>query len=173
MKKILIAHALLLVVLVGGTPLMAQDDAVERYYSEYENDDRFTSVTVSSKMFNLFTQLDVDKEEDQKILETIGKLAGLRVITSDSIDNGMALFNAARKKPSSEYEELMNVKKSGEQLVFLIREKGGKIHELLMLAGKSHRLIIMSIVGDIDLKSLSSLSKNVNIGGLHYLENID
>jgi hypothetical protein len=42
-----------------------------------------------------------------------------------------------------------------------------------MIAGGKGNLFLMSISGIIDLEKISKISKNMNIGGMDYLENLD
>ena len=62
MKKIL---TLLLITSVLALPSMAQD-AVTSFFDKYGGDEEFTEVTVSSRMFGLFTDMEVDNKKTKK-----------------------------------------------------------------------------------------------------------
>ena len=156
-----------------ATPLLAQDNAVSRYFGYLNEDPHYTSVSISSKMFSLFSELDADDPEDQAVLNTISRLNGLRILSSDSVADGMAHFNRAYGKVKDQYEELMRVEKEGQDLLFLIQEQGTQVRELLMLAGSKHQFFVLSLTGDVNLKEIAQLSKSVQIDGLDYLENLD
>ena len=127
MKKILVVTILL----IGTLAANAQDDAISKFFSKYENDDSFTQVVVTARMFGLFANLDTDKPEDQEVIDAVSKIKGLRILTKDNIDNGKELYNEAFKLiDPKQYEELMTVKDKDNDMKFLIKEKGGTINEL-------------------------------------------
>jgi len=65
------------------------------------------------------------------------------------------------------------VKEKDQQVKFLVKENSqGRIAELLLITGGEDNVLIC-IQGDIDMKSLSKLSKNLNIGGMKSLEKMD
>lgn len=164
----------LVLFLFASFTLSAQDDAISKYFGEYTEQDNFTNVTISSKMFSLFTHIDADSEEDKEMLATMSKLKGLRILAADSISNARAFYRDAIKRPGKAYEELMTVKNgSDEEMVFLIREEGGKIAELVLMVGGDDGFFIMTIFGDVDLKQISKLSKSMNIQGVDYLGNLN
>lgn len=74
--------------------------------------------------------------------------------------------------PKSEFEELMSVRDKDKDMKFYIKEAGGKISELVMVAGGNDEFMILSLFGEIDLKQVSKISKKMNIDGLENLENI-
>jgi hypothetical protein len=72
-----------------------------------------------------------------------------------------------------EYEELMVVKEKDQDIKFLVKEKEDEIVELLLVIGGERNNTLISIRGIIDLKSISRLSKSLNVQGLDELEKID
>ena len=63
------------------------------------------------------------------------------------------------------YEELMTVKEKNDDVFFMIREIDGKIAELVMITGGGGSSLV-SIRGDLDLKSIASLSESMGAGEL-------
>lgn len=169
MKKILF----ILMLMIGMTTAHAQD-AISKFYSKYQNDDSFTQVTISSKMFNLFTNMEADTKEDKEILDAISKLKGLRILAKEDARNARDLYKEAFTLiPAKEYEELMTVRDKDKDMKFLIKESGGKISELLMVMGGSKQFMILSLFGEIDLKQVSRLGKKMNVSGLENLHNLN
>jgi hypothetical protein len=78
-----------------------------------------------------------------------------------------------RDLPLNEYQELMVIKEKGQDFKFLIREKDGIISELLMVAGGNSNNALISIRGNIDLNTISKLSRSMNIDGLDALQKIE
>jgi len=166
----------LLTILALGVALItqAQNDVVTKLFNEYYNDAQFTKISVSSKMFELFTQIEPGDKDEQEILAAISKLKGLKVIATDSVANSRQLYtNAVKKISAGGYAELLEVKDAQEDMKFMINEKNGVITELVMVVGGKKGFFIMSLFGEIDLKQISKLSKSMNVKGMEYLKNLD
>jgi len=168
MKKIIIIGMML----VMGAQLQAQD-AISKFFSKYEDDDSFTHVHVTSRMFGLFTDLDLEDPEDKELADAISKLEGMKILAKEDTDRGKQLYKEAFTLiPASEYDELMSVRNEDNDMKFLIKEKDGIIRELLMVIGGEDEFFIMSLVGDIDLKQIARLSQGMDIDGLEGLEKL-
>ena len=149
----------------------AQNDAITKFFNKYSTDESFTQVTVSSKMFSLFTNMEAETPEDKEVLEAISKLKGLRIIGKENDSNSRALYKEAfALVPAKEYEELMSVRDKDKDMKFMIKESGGKISELLMLMGGDNEFMVLSLFGEIDLKQISRIGKKMNVEGLEKLE---
>jgi hypothetical protein len=169
MKKIIILIAVCI-----GFSANAQNDVVTNLFNEYYDNEDFTKISVSSKMFELFTNIEPGDENEEEILEAISKLKGLKVIAADSIGNSKILYADAVKKISKNgYEELMEVKDAQEDMKFMISEKDGIINELVMVVGGHKSFFVLSLYGEIDLKTISKLSKSMNVKGMEYLQQLD
>jgi len=155
--------------------LIHAQNAIDKYYSKYADDPEFTTVVISNKMFELFAKIDVDDPENKEVLEAMSDLNGIKILTFESDDNTSNIvdYQDAIKQIGSEYEMLMSVDSEGEKVRFFILEEGEIIKELFMVAGGQGKLFLMSLVGDIDLKKMSKLSKSMDVGGMNYLENLD
>ena len=151
------------VVLLGvSSTAQAQADAISKYFSKYVDDERFTVVYISPKMFQLFDKLDIDLDdaEANAIKEVVKDLRGLRILVAE--ENTMALYKEATQMiDKKEYEVLMTVRNKGEESVdFLIKDNGGDIiDELLMIIGGPDDFVLMSFVGKIDINKISEMAK--------------
>ena len=151
----------------------AQNDAIIRFFNQYVEDERFTVVSVSPKMFSLVSKISTDDEDWEKFREVVGDLTGLRVLTSDSISNGVALYKEALSKvPTGEYSELLTVRDGQENVRIWIKDKGNIIDELLLLVGSPDEFVLLSLTGKIDLDKISNLTKGLNVKGVEQLEKI-
>lgn len=154
-----------------GTAAQAQSDAIEKYFEKYMDDESFTMVYVSPRMFQMFAEIDPEDMEEE-LKEVISDIKGLRILTTEN--NTMALYKEAQKTiRTSEYEVLMTVRDEGSNVNFLIKEEGDLIKELLLLVGGEDEFVMISFVGNIDLDKISKLSKSMDIDGLEHLENLD
>ncbi len=156
--------------------LQAQSDAIARYFDKYMNDDRFTVVFVSPKMFDMVSKMDLQTGDPQAqaALDIIKDLQGLRILTTEVTP--LKFFQEAKDMlPGKGYEVLMTVRdnKSGDNVEFLVKEAGDKIHELLLLVGSSDEFVMLSFTGAIDLKKIGELSKVLNVEGAEHLEKLE
>jgi len=169
MKKFIAAVGL--IIIANGA--FAQD-AISKFFTKYQSDETFSQVTVSSKMFGLFTNMEADTPEDKEVLEAISKLKGLRILGKEDTRDARGLYKEAFSLiPVKEYEELLSVRDKDKDMKFMIKESGGKISELLMVMGGNTSFMVMSLFGEIDLKQISRIGKKMNVSGLEHLDNMN
>jgi len=169
MKKLfLFATALCL-----ASVLNAQKNPIDELFDKYSEREGFTTIYISSKMFSLFVDKDAPKDEVENIMR---RLKSIRILTvNDSLLNRDINFynELSRKLDFSVYEELMVVKEEPVVMKFLIRQDGDVISELLVISGGPGGNVLISVKGDLDMKSISDLSKSSGIGELKQLDNIE
>ena len=168
MKKIVA----ILVLMTCLTAANAQD-VISKFFTKYQNDESFTNVNISSKMFGLFTQMDAENPEDKEILDAISKLKGLKILAKENARNSRELYKEALSLIPKNFEELMSVRDKDKDMKFMIQENGGKISEMLMVVGGNEEFMIMSIFGEIDLKQISRIGSKMNIKGLENLQKME
>jgi hypothetical protein len=170
MKKYLF---LLPVLFLAAIQLHAQNDAITRFFSKYSEEERFTTVYVSQKMFQLVAKVETDDADWNSMREVIKDLGGLRVLTCDSITDGVQLYKEALSKvPQNEYSELLTVRDGQENVRIWVKDQGSIINELLLLVGAPDEFVLLSFVGKIDLEKIGSLSKTLDIKGAEHLDKI-
>ncbi len=170
MKQLLLSMFFLI---AGAFSATAQNDAITRFFNQYADDERFTVVYIAPKLFQLAAKIETDDEDWNNIREVVKDLGGLRVLTADSIADGLALYKAALSKvPTSEYSELLTVRDKDENVRIWTKDSGNIISELLLLVGKPDQFVLLSFTGKIDLDKISSLSKVLDIKGADQLEKI-
>lgn len=168
--RTLIFYCLLL---AAGQTVHAQNDAVTRFFNAYAEDERFTVVYISSKMFQLVSKIETDDADWNNFRSVVQDLTGLRVLTADSLVNGAALYKEALSKvPATEYAELLTVRDGQENVRFWIKDQGNVIEELLLLVGAPDEFVLLSFTGKIDLDKISNLSKSLDIQGAEHLNKI-
>jgi hypothetical protein len=153
--------------------LQAQINPIDEMFNKYSEKDGFTVVTISSRMFSMFANLDSDNKDADDIVK---RLKSIRILSvEDSLLNQNINFytELSRKLDMSVYEELMVIKEGKDITKFLIRENGTIISELLVITGGPGGNSLISIKGDLSLKNISDLSKNSGIQELKNLEKID
>lgn len=162
---------LVLLISVISLSLRAQVSPVDELFDRYDGKEGFTSVYISSKMFSLLSRIDTNDEEFSNL---VNRIRGIRILSIDSAKNSSGVNFTSELMPRlrrSGYEELMTVKEENDNVFFMIREVGGKIAELVMITG-GYGSSVVSIRGDLDLKTIASLSGSMGIGELENLEKV-
>jgi vacuolar-type H+-ATPase subunit F/Vma7 len=175
MKYLTILFALLLTAgSTTTTQAQSSEDAISKYFKKYVDDERFTVVYVSGKMFEMINKMDIDldDEEAEAILDVVKELKGLRILTTE--EDGLKFYNEALKIINkNEYETLMTVRQGkAENVQFLVKQSGDTIHELLLLVGgEDEEFVLISFIGNIDLDKVGELSKAFKDKGHNHNDN--
>jgi len=164
----------LTIMILSVSTLGFSQEVVTKYMDKYEDDETFTKVSVSSKMFSLFSEMEGTEEEEQLFYDITSKLKGMKVVASEKVSNPKSLYSGAVSDvDKAGFEELMTVKDAEENVKISIKEKGGTIEELIMVIGGKEKFGIVSIYGEINLKEISKLASLMRVSQLKYLEQID
>lgn len=168
MKRILIPILLLALAFTAK----AQTSAVDQLFTKYADKDGFTTVSISKAMFSLFASENESKDEFNSAIKG---LESIRILSPDeTLPAGNLNFykEISKSLPLAQYEELMSVKEKDQVFKMLVRKKGSVITEFLMIGGGNDNILIC-ITGNIDLKSISKLSKAMNIEGMENIEKVN
>jgi len=169
MKKLFLSLSVICLTLI----LNAQMGPIEDMFNKYSEREGFTVVSISGKMFSMFAGQET---KDKEAGEIINRLKSIKILSvEDSLLNKNLNFYSelSKKLDMSDYEELMVVKEGPDVTKFLIRQKGDVISELLIVTGGPGGNSLISIKGDLNLKSISDLSKSIDIQELKSLDNIE
>jgi hypothetical protein len=170
MKKISLIASLFLLSLT----MMGQGTVITKYMNQYADNEKFTKISVSRKMFSMFTNLEAGSAAEKEFLQAASKLKGLKVLIADSIPNSTALYKqAVNDVNNAAYEELVSVKDARGNMLFSTKESNGIISELIMVAGGKKQFIMISLYGDIDLKNISKIAQQMRVPGFDHLKHID
>lgn len=157
---------LVVLAILMGNSLFGQANAIDKYFKQYLDDERFSVVYISARMFQLFDKInvddmDMDDDEARAMFDMAKDLRGLRILSTDR--DPEAFYEEAKNKINTqEYEILMTVRSKGDDNVdFLIKEEGDTITELLLLVGGHDSFSLLSFVGKIDLDKVSNFAKEI------------
>ena len=172
MKKILFS----LLVLVFPVLLTAQSSQVEKLFNQYSGKEGYTSVHITKYMFEMFAKV-ANEEEDKEFKEVTTQLNAIKILTLDSETNakrGQDFYNEISKALSiPDYKDLMIVQDGDEEIKFMIKESGDIISELVMIIGGEDEGVLISLMGDINLKTISKISKSMDLKGLKHLDKVN
>lgn len=139
-------------------------DAISNYFSEYVDDERFTAVYISGKMFELFDDAEIDldeidEEEVKALLEVVREVQGIRVLNTDVTPK--KFYEEAQKRINTDsYELLFKVRtKDGENVEAFVQDEAAVVSELFLLVGTRDSFALLSFIGNIDLSKLSNLQR--------------
>lgn len=164
------------IIMMGPVISLGQSPA-DALFDKYSGKDGFTSVYITQHMFSLFANIETD-EDESGFMDLVKNLNCIKILSmeKDSLNPNPSVnfYDEMMKNfPKNKYEELMVIKKSDQNINFYIHKDGKKISELLMIVGGKEDNAMVSIQGDIDLKTISKLSKSMNIEGMENLGEMD
>jgi hypothetical protein len=177
MKKLIL---IILTVLFAGSLQMAnaQDSPTNKLFEKYSGKDGFTTVSISKDLFSLFSNINSDDPDAKEVKDMMTKLDGIHVLMLENKDNVdpstlQNFKNELSKIKTDNYSDLMTVKESGQEVKFLVKKKGDNIGELLLLINSGDEVGFVSITGDIDMNTISKLSKSMKFDGMENLQKLD
>jgi hypothetical protein len=166
MKKLLLIPFLLMCFVFK---VQAQEDAIQRFFAKYMDDDRFSRVYISPKMMQMaggFLKSNADEKDSKELGILLQKIKGIRILSSDEVDGKSYYKEAMGTLTRNKYEELMDVQEKGSSLKFMIREEGGLIRELLMISGEGKEFSMISLLGSFTYEDLNMLADKTNLPGM-------
>jgi len=162
-------YLLSLLLFLFTAPAFAQNvprDVISNYFAEYVDDQDFTVVYVSGKIFQLVkdAKLDLDElneAEVEAILRVVKDIQGIRILHTDL--NAMQHWKKAKSRiPTDKYELLFKVRtQDGDNVEAFIQDEQAVISELFLLIGAADNFAMLSFVGNIDLTRLSDLQRAI------------
>lgn len=149
----------------------AQTDAIDNFFESYQDDNDFTMVYVSPKMFKMVAKVAGD-ELDAELTSLVKDLKGLKILKTEK-DARKYYKEAVKKIPTNEYEILMTARDDGQNIKILTKSKGDDIiEEVLLLVGGESEFILVSFVGNINLNDLAKIASSLDIEGAEHLEKL-
>jgi len=172
-KSIVIVMAILMAPIFGNA---------QSKFERYEKMREVSAMVITSNMFKLLAEIDLDSDdpEMQQYINLIENLKNIKVISTENTAIGAEMkqdFNSYIG--SSSLEKLMSFKDDEKNVQFYSKpgSKKNYVSELLMLMqgeedGKPIT-VVLSITGDIDLKEVSKLAKDLEVPGAEELEKVN
>jgi hypothetical protein len=173
MKKL----ALLLALIIS--PMLVSAQGV---FDAYEDENDVTSVVVTKNMFKLLSRIEIESDDPEvkEYMDMVNSLENIKVFITENKSVGARMKADVKNYVGSSkgLEELMRIKDDGKNVKFYSKEGSDENHvsELLMfldgeMDGKEGT-VVMSITGNIDLKQISKLTKELNVPGSDELKNV-
>ena len=169
MKRIFIGGMLIMFTLLT----MGQTSAVDKVFDKYSGKEGYTTVYISSFMFNMLNSLETDDPEFDEFKKATAGIKSIKILTQEGGNSVAFGAELLEMLPRSEYQEMMVVKDQDEDVLFLAREEGGKVTEFLLIVSGGGEDVLIAIQGDIDLESISSIASGLDMPGFENLEDIE
>ncbi|VAV83876.1 FIG00651935: hypothetical protein [hydrothermal vent metagenome] len=180
---------LVLIIAIVIAPVMSYGQGL---FDKYEDMDGVSSFVVNQKMFSMLASIDIDLDDPEAaaLLDAAKKIKNVKVLTTgDKAISARMSADVDKYIRNSSLEELMRFKDGDQTVKFYVREGSNEnyVKELLMFVnglkeltkdenitinGKKREIetVIVSIVGDIDLREISKITSSMNIPGGEHLK---
>jgi hypothetical protein len=134
--------------------------SVDALFKKYGNKDGFVTLTFRGPLLKLAGLLNDEDDEYSRIAK---KITLIRILAQEDDNIKPVNFHDRITKYLSpgRYEELIKVNKSGQDLRMLVRTKGNKLREFLLIAG-GRKNIIVQIRGNMNYDDAKKLSHKVS-----------
>ena len=110
-----------------------QKSAVDKVFDKFKGKDGYTTVYISSYMFNMMSSLESDDPDYNEFKKATAGINSIKILTQDGGDSESFGKELISMLPRSEYKEMMVVQDQEEEVLFLAREEGNKITEFLLI----------------------------------------
>ena len=154
--------------LLAGTGIRAQANAIDSYFQDYVEDEKFSVIYISPRLFSMFEKiggekLQFDDKDAAAFLDLATDLRGLRILSTD-VTPSRYFAEAKAKIDTKRYEPLITIReRNGGKTEFLIREdNAGKLEELLFLSYGEEEFTLMSFVGPLNLDNIIRLANEMD-----------
>lgn len=172
MRSILI----LIIFLIPCFRAASQSQAVLDFHSKYKDDGKYLSVKIEGGLLKMLSSIETSDEETKEFLDAVSKIDAIDVHSinredGDFSESDIKAFKRDIRK--EDYDELMTVRDGDSNIDFLVKEKKGRISELLFIVDETDEFVIVNISGDIDLKTIAKVTENLDIKGASHLKNLE
>ncbi|PLX15194.1 MAG: hypothetical protein C0599_17225 [Salinivirgaceae bacterium] len=162
--------AILFTALIMSGASFGQD--VKDIYARHLGEGNYTKVVIGKGLFQWVAAMADEKDESAQAVKDLSGIEIYSAEDSDQKDKIPGLMADIWKYfENPKYLEFMRVEEKNDHVVFYFTKSGEKIVELTLVAEEDATVI--RIKGNIDLKTISGISKSMDIKGIEKLEEID
>ena len=152
---------------------------IDKIYEKYAGQEGFTAVNFTKEMFQMIQNLSMGDSANTDIKnakQIVDQLTGVKVLMykfdSSQVTKAVSYYNEfSGGYTSNVYKELMTVQEGRQYIKFMTKSgTSGKVSEFVMLMKDKDEVGVISLTGNIDLASISNMSKFMNIKGMENLK---
>lgn len=175
-------------------PVLAQQTQqfFQTLTGKYASQDGFSASMLTSDMFDLYMRKK-NVDESSEVAAALKSLDNILVVSQSKfgVNDYQPFFgdDQTSKKEKPDLDEVHNEmlrhysadgyalmkteKRMGEDVKVYLKKKDGKVASLALITNSSASTNLVELNGDIDLSTVASLSKAINLRGLENLYKID
>jgi hypothetical protein len=153
--------------------ITAQNNAISDYYQDHKEGEDVTTVSITGKLFSMMSDVEVDEPEAKEMLDFMSSITAIDIVMTDPAKFSENRYNDSRKRLPARYEELMEVEDKDGRFDFRIDEADGKVNEVFMIGAMEDRLILVSITGDLDIRQIGRIAKEIQMEGFEKMEKVE
>ncbi|MFC2126027.1 DUF4252 domain-containing protein, partial [Bacteroidota bacterium] len=170
-KTALILTATLIWSLANG-----QTKCIREFQEKYRDFGTYFSLRIDGGLLQGLSKLETNNEEAGEFVKIIQEIEAIDIHAIGREEAGFSASEVQKFKKQvkkDNYEELMMVKDADGDVDFMIKESRGRVSDLLLMVDGKEEFLVLNINGDIDLKHISKIGKQLNMKGMEHLDKID
>jgi len=171
MKQIFI----LLLTLSFFSNLNAQN-AIDQHFSQFADDANTTNISVTGKMFEMISSINIESDTDQKEIDEMkdffGSITSFRLIAGEEVSNAKSQYVYGDEKLASTHEELVRVNDKEGKFALYIDEEDGIVHEVVGLGWGEDNLMVFSLMGALRLDQVGKIVEHIDDSGFSQLSKV-
>ncbi len=154
--------------------LFAQS-AIDTYFKAHLENPAFHKFEVTERSFDLVAEVETDDTEEQRVLDAISELEGVKVLSNENTEISAEYYQDAMTKFDADaaYQDLIVVEHDAHNVRVLIREDETAIHEFVVVTKDRKDFMIASLYGTIDVASLSRVMTVLKNGNMEWMQNFE
>ena len=147
-------------ILIMVTLTVNAQRSVDALFEKYREIDDFVCITIDADFIKIAKALNCFDDMDDCLPSNISRIRILKQLKDDN--NNANFYKLLEKDPDRKnYEELMRIKESDQNLILLARTEGRSYKELLLVSGGQNNLVIQ-IQGKMTYKEARKFAERMN-----------
>jgi hypothetical protein len=168
-------NKLIVTIMIAVAPFITY---AQSQFDKFEDIDGVTSIVVTQKAFSLMSTIGA--ESDDEYMNLIKNITSLRVFVTEKSSVAVQMKTEADSYlKKAKLEELMRINDDENNVKIYIKEGSSEnyVKELFMFVqgtnineNDSSETVIISLLGNIDLKQIAKLTEKMNLPGGEHLK---
>ena len=150
--------------------------AIDDHFSQFAEDPNTTNISVTGKMFELISSLNIESDTDQEEIDEmksfLGSITSFRLIAGEEVNNAQSQFLNGDRNLSSTHEELIRVDDKKGKFCLYIDEEDGVVHEVVGLGWEKDDLMVFSLLGTLRLEQVGHIIEKIDDSGFNQFSKI-
>lgn len=153
MKNIAITLAALFIVFSSCAKV--PEKGYKKFYREYRDSPQTITFKIPGGLAGMF--LD---DEDEEVKEFVKKMDDISFFIADHVSKQM-IIDLNKSLPESDYKEIMIIREGDSEIVFLAKDNGELIEEILMTVIGDDDLVVMCMFGEFTRDDAKKIAKAI------------